>query len=52
MHVVHEHMRVTDEEKVRLLDEFECELQYSGHCCAACGTRDPSSEPRLPRPSS
>eukprot|EP01047_Picozoa_sp_COSAG01_P042246 COSAG01_NODE_3678_length_5803_cov_60.798738_1_plen_297_part_00 len=39
-HMIREHMHVTDDEKITMMDDFECELQYDGRCCAACGVRD------------
>jgi hypothetical protein len=38
--MIREHMHVTDDEKITMMDDFECELQYDGRCCAACGVRD------------
>ena len=39
-HMIRQHMHVTDDEKIAMMDDFECELQYDGRCCAACGVRD------------
>jgi hypothetical protein len=39
---ISEHMHVFDDEKTALAERYSAAVSYAGHCCAACGARDPA----------